>query len=299
MGAAILVDGLTKRYGDLVAVKGISFEVEEGEVLAMVGPNGAGKTTTVEILEGYRRRSSGTVEVLGMDPDTGGRRLRERVGIVLQETAIEPYLSVEEILRQRSYWYPHPANVDEVVALVGLEDKRGTRIRKLSGGQQRRLDLALALIGDPDLVFLDEPTTGFDPSARRTAWGIIRNLCSLGKTVLLTTHYLEEAQELADRVVVIARGSIVAEGPPESLGGRDHAAVQIRFEQPDGVEAPLSGTIEGKTVTITTVDPVRDLHLLTGWALDHSVDLVGLTVSRPSLEDIYLMLAGESELEEP
>src|SRR5579862_2323720 len=228
MPVAVSVDGLHKSYGAHEAVKGVTFHIEEGEVFALLGPNGAGKTTIVEILEGYRKRSSGSVEVLGMDPERGGRRLRERIGIVLQQSTTEPYLTVEEVLRQRTYWYPHPSGVDEVIALVGLEEKRRARLRTLSGGQQRRLDLALGLIGNPDLIFLDEPTTGFDPSARRASWVIIRNLCSLGKTVLLTTHYMDEAQHLADRVAVITDGRFVAEGTPDSLGGRDQAAATIR-----------------------------------------------------------------------
>jgi ABC-2 type transport system ATP-binding protein len=296
---AITVEGLKKSYGAFEAVKGISIEVNEGEVFALLGPNGAGKTTAVEILEGYRKRTAGTVQVLGVDPEKGGRHFRERIGIVLQETAIEPYLTVEESLRQRTHWYPHPRNVDDVIGMVGLEEKRRSRIRKLSGGQQRRLDLALALIGDPDLIFLDEPTTGFDPSARRASWDIIRDLCSLGKTVLLTTHYMDEAQHLANRVAVISGGLIVAEGPPDSLGGRDHAAVHIRFSPPPGValaDLPVSGAVpDGPDgVLIATTEPTRVLADLTTWALSRSLELSGLTVTRPSLEDVYLELAGDS-----
>ncbi len=297
MAVAVAVDGLRKSYGAIEAVKGVSFEVAEGEVFALLGPNGAGKTTIVEILEGYRTRSSGTVEVLGMDPQRGGRRLKERIGIVLQQSTTEPYLTVEEVLRQRTYWYPHPSNVDEVMALVGLEEKRRARLRTLSGGQQRRLDLAMGLIGDPDLIFMDEPTTGFDPSARRASWVIIRNLCSLGKTVLLTTHYMDEAQHLADRVAVIAGGRFVAEGTPDSLGGRNQAAVTIRFALPEGVaveELPVPGRTDQAAgdVVIETHEPTVILARLTGWAVGRQLELPGLTVNRPTLEDVYLQLAG-------
>jgi ABC-2 type transport system ATP-binding protein len=300
MTAAITMKDLHKSYGPFEAVKGVSLEVAEGEVFALLGPNGAGKTTIVEILEGYRKRTSGSVDVLGVDPEKGGRRYRQRIGIVLQETAIEPYLTVEETLRQRTYWYPHPNKVDDVLGLVGLVDKRRSRIRTLSGGLQRRLDLALALIGDPDLIFLDEPTTGFDPSARRASWDIIRNLCSLGKTVLLTTHYMDEAQHLANQVAVIAGGLIVAEGPPDSLGGRDRAAAHIRFGLPEGVslaDLPLPGSQpEGPgAVLIETNEPTKALATVTTWAVERSLELPGLTVTRPSLEDVYLELAGRDE----
>ena len=297
MAVAVAVDGLRKSYGSIEAVKGVSFEVTEGEVFALLGPNGAGKTTIVEILEGYRTRSAGTVEVLGMDPQRGGRRLKERIGIVLQQSTTEPYLTVEEVLRQRTYWYPRPATVDEVIEVVGLEEKRRARLRTLSGGQQRRLDLAMGLIGNPDLIFMDEPTTGFDPSARRASWVIIRNLCSLGKTVLLTTHYMDEAQHLADRVAVIAGGRFVAEGTPDSLGGRNQAAVTIRFALPDGVvlgDLPVPARLDhGATdVVIETHEPTAILARLTGWAVSRELELPGLTVNRPTLEDVYLELAG-------
>ena len=295
MPVAVSVDRLRKAFGPVEAVKGVSFEIEEGEVFALLGPNGAGKTTIVEILEGYRQPSAGTVRVLGADPAHAGRRLKQRIGIVLQESGIEPYLTVEELLRQRTYWYPHPGEVDDVLALVGLDEKRNARVRTLSGGQQRRLDLGLALIGDPDLLFLDEPTTGFDPSARRASWDIISNLCSLGKTVLLTTHYMDEAQHLANRVAVIAGGLIVAEGSPDSLGGRDQAEVQIRFSLPEGVapaDLPLPVSTDGVGVLIETAEPTRTLAALTAWAVDRSLELPGLTVTRPTLEDVYLELAG-------
>jgi ABC-2 type transport system ATP-binding protein len=297
MTAAITVEGLVKSYGTVQAVKGVTLEVAEGEVFALLGPNGAGKTTIVEILEGYRKRTAGKVEVLGIDPEKGGRHYKERIGIVLQETATEPYLTVAEILKQRTYYYPHPSKVDDVIALVGLEEKRSARIRTLSGGQQRRLDLALGLIGDPDLIFLDEPTTGFDPSARRASWDIISNLCTLGKTVLLTTHYMDEAQHLANQVAVIAGGLIVAEGPPDSLGGRDRAAVHIRFALPEGVkpaDLPLPADADSTgSVLIETKEPTKALATLTTWAVGRGFELPGLTVTRPSLEDVYLELAGD------
>jgi ABC-2 type transport system ATP-binding protein len=299
LAVAVAVDGLRKSYGTVEAVKGVSFTIDEGEVFALLGPNGAGKTTIVEILEGYRKRSSGTVTVLGVDPEHGGRALKARIGIVLQESPTEPYLTVEEILRQRTYWYPHPARVDDVIALVGLEEKRRARLRTLSGGQQRRLDLGLALIGDPDLIFLDEPTTGFDPSARRASWVIIRNLCSLGKTVLLTTHYMDEAQHLANRVAVISGGRFVAEGSPDSLGGRQQAAAHIRFGLPEGValsDLPVAGTLDPAVgeVVIEAREPTAVLARLTTWAVERHLELPALSVTRPSLEDIYLQLAGDA-----
>jgi ABC-2 type transport system ATP-binding protein len=300
LAVAVAVDGLRKSYGALEAVRGVSFQVTEGEVFALLGPNGAGKTTIVEILEGYRKASAGTVQVLGMDPEKGGRRYRERIGIVLQQSVTEPYLTVEEVLRQRTYWYPHSASVEDVIGLVGLEEKRRSRLRTLSGGQQRRLDLALALIGNPDVIFLDEPTTGFDPGARRASWDIVRNLCSLGKTVLITTHYMDEAQHLANRVAVISAGVIVAEGPPDSLAGRDRAAVHIRFSIPAGLSVAdlppaaaeiVADTGTGTDLVIETSEPTRVLAQLTGWAAGQGLELPNLTVTRPSLEDIYLELA--------
>jgi len=290
----IEVSGLRKSYGDFDAVKNIDFAVEEGEIVAVLGPNGAGKTTTVEILEGYRPRDAGEVTVLGMDPAHGGAELRERIGIVLQECGMSPYLSVAEILTRTAEYYPHPRSVDEVIGLVGLEEKAGSRVKTLSGGQRRRLDVALGLIGDPELLFLDEPTTGFDPSARRQAWDVVRNLGQLGKTVLLTTHYMDEAQELADRVIVIVAGEIVAEGPPESIGGRADADAEIRFRPPPGTgadAAPPGAVVQpdGELVIMSS-SPTADLHRLTAWALDHGGELESLTVSRPSLEDVYLAL---------
>ncbi len=298
--AAITVEGLRKSYGSVEAVKGVDFEVREGEVFALLGPNGAGKTTIVEILEGYRQRTEGRVEVLGADPFVGGRALRERVGIVLQECGLDPYLTVAETVLHTGRCYPSPRPVGDLLELVGLDEKAGDRVKTLSGGQQRRLDLALALVGDPDLIFLDEPTTGFDPSARRNAWDIVEGLCNLGKTVLLTTHYMDEAQHLADRVAVIRAGVIVAEGSPASLGGRDTAAVRIRFRPPDGRALPPVGAGARPDpehpgyVVLETAEPTRVLHALTGWAIDQGVELIGLTVTRPSLEDVYLELTEDS-----
>jgi len=291
VGAAIAVVGLRKSYGSTEAVRGISFEVAEGEVFALLGPNGAGKTTTVEILEGYRRRDAGTVSVLGMDPARGGARLRERIGIVLQECGIEELLTVEEVLGRQAGYYPRPRPIGEVIDLVGLRDKTGSRVRALSGGQRRRLDLALALVGNPDLIFLDEPTTGFDPAARRNAWDLVKQLGGLGKTVFLTTHYMDEAQFLADRVAVIAGGQLVAEGPPGSIGGRDTGAALIRFALPEGVAVsslPLPARPDGEYALVESQEVTRCLHLLTGWALDRGIELRGLTVTRRSLEDVYL-----------
>jgi ABC-2 type transport system ATP-binding protein len=294
-GDAVHVTELTKSYGDVQAVAGIDFRIAHGEVFALLGPNGAGKTTTVEILEGYRKRDGGEVVVLGHDPGRGGRELKSRIGIVLQSTGIDPYLTVSETIAMYSGYYPHPRPVDEVVELVGLSAKRDTRVVKLSGGQQRRLDVAIALAGDPELLFLDEPTTGFDPSARRGAWEVVKNLAALGKTVLLTTHYMDEAQYLADRVAVIAAGRIVAEGAPGSLAGRDLATSRVRFRLPDGVTPPLDlpgARLLGGFTEFSTDDPVHVLHGLLGWAIDAGVTLEGLEVTRPSLEDVYLQLTG-------
>ena len=298
--AAIEVRGLRKEYGSVNAVDGIDLTVDEGEVLALLGPNGAGKTTTVEILEGHRDRTAGSVVVLGFDPSSGGRAFRERIGIVLQQTALERELEVEEALATYAAFYPHPRTVDEVIEIVGLAEKRSARIKTLSGGQQRRLELALGIVGDPDLIFLDEPTTGFDPSARRQAWGLIDNLRSLGKTILLTTHYMDEAQNLADRVAVIAKGRIVAEGSPESIGGRADGDATVQFRLPEGTESadlPGAPTFDAaeRRFMITTAEPTRVLHDLTGWALGRSVELEGLSVSRPTLEDVYLELTGGDE----
>ena len=296
--AAIVVDNLRKSYGSVQAVNGVSFEVAEGECVALLGPNGAGKTTTLEVLEGYLPRDNGRVDVLGVDPQHGGRRWRENLGIVLQGTATDPYLTVREALLKTAAYYPHPRPVDEVIDLVGLGEKTNTRVNKLSGGQQRRLDVAFGIIGNPKLLFLDEPTTGFDPSARRGAWDLVRDLRTLGTTIMLTTHYMDEAQVLADRIVVIGAGLVVAEGTPDDLGGRDHAAVHIRFRLPDGSDpASLPVAVETDHLgacTVTTDDDVRVLHQLTGWSIEHGVPLEGLVATRPSLEDIYLSLVSAS-----
>jgi ABC-2 type transport system ATP-binding protein len=299
---AVQVEGLAKSYGDVQAVRGIDFRIASGEVFALLGPNGAGKTTTVEILEGYRERDAGHVSVLGHDPGKGGRELKKRIGIVLQSTGIDPYLTVSETIAMYSGYYPHPRPVDEVIELVGLSTKRDTRVLKLSGGQQRRLDVAIALAGDPELLFLDEPTTGFDPAARRGAWEVLKNLAALGKTVLLTTHYMDEAQYLADRVAVIAAGQILAVGAPGMLAGRDLAKAHVRFRLPEGVSPPADllgeqATLGGFTEFVTD-DPIRVLHRLFGWAIDNGVDLDGLEVARPSLEDVYLQLTGGDSGEE-
>jgi ABC-2 type transport system ATP-binding protein len=289
------VRGLRKSYGDLEAVRGVDLTVAAGEVFALLGPNGAGKTTIVEILEGYRQRTAGDVLVLGHDPAGRDRDLRERIGIVLQSTGVDPYLTVRETVALYASYYPNRREVDEVVDVVGLGEKRDARVIKLSGGQQRRLDVAIALAGDPELLFLDEPTTGFDPGARRNAWEIVRNLTGLGKTVFLTTHYMDEAQYLADRVAVIAKGEIVAEGPPSALGGRDVAKTRIRFQAPSGVELPPAAVGAARTaewVELDVDEPTRALNELTAWALDRGVELEGLEVSRPTLEDVYLELTG-------
>ncbi len=300
--SAVQVRGLVKRYGDTVAVAGLDLAIDEGEVFALLGPNGAGKTTTVEILEGHRTRDAGEVAVLGFDPETGGRAFRERIGIVLQEAGLERELRVREAVATYAAFYPKPRDVDEVIGLVGLEPKAGARIKTLSGGQRRRLELALGIVGDPDLIFLDEPTTGFDPSARRQAWQLVDNLRSLGRTILLTTHYMDEAQHLADRVAVIARGAIVAEGPPGTLGGRQLQAATIGFRLPgDAALAELPPVVPGdaevtpEEIRFETDRPTAVLHELTGWALTRGYELDNLTVDRPSLEDVYLQLTGADE----
>jgi ABC-2 type transport system ATP-binding protein len=278
---AIEVSDLRKSYGPVEAVRGLSFAVERGEVFGLLGPNGAGKTTTVEILEGYRRRSGGEVRVLGHDPETRDRELQQRVGIVLQSCGFYPRVTVREAVEHFAKAYARPRDPRETIALVGLEEKAEARTKELSGGQRRRLDLALALVGDPELVFLDEPTTGFDPAARRAAWGVVRALKELDKTVLLTTHYLDEAQELADRVAIVKDGRFVAEGPPDSLSrGSSHYRVSYLFE--------------GRRVEHQTDDPTELLHRLTRDALTRDERLEGLQVTRPTLEEVYLELTDET-----
>jgi ABC-2 type transport system ATP-binding protein len=294
--SAIEVSQLVKTYGRLQAVDGIDLAIDTGEVFALLGPNGAGKTTAVEIMEGHRERTSGSVRVLGFDPATGGRDFRERIGIVLQESAVEPELTVSEVIDVYGDVFPKRRPTGELIELVGLEAKSTSRVKTLSGGQQRRLELALGLVGDPDLVFLDEPTTGFDPSARRQAWSIVDNLASLGKTILLTTHYMDEAQHLADRIAVISAGSIVAEGTPDTLGGRQQAEATVKFTLPPGTSAsdlpvqPVSA-MDGR-VLFSTIEPTRLLNELTSWAIGRGVELESLAVERPTLEDVYLQLVG-------
>lgn len=294
---AIEVRGLRKAYGPLEAVRGIDLSVARGEVFALLGPNGAGKTTVVEILEGHRQRDAGEVRVLGFDPAHRDRDLRRRIGIVLQSTGVERYLTVEEAIELYRGYYPHPRPLDEVIEVVGLQEQRRQMVRRLSSGQQRRLDVAIGLAGDPDLLFLDEPTTGFDPSARRGAWEMIRRLRSLGKTVFLTTHYMDEAQQLADRVAIIARGAIVAEGPPATLIGADETA-RITFRQPTlalPAELLRDAVVADGEVVIETAQPTRLLYELTAWATAHALELEQLTVSRRTLEDVYLRLTGEED----
>ncbi len=296
--AVVAVSELVKRYGDTRAVDGVSFEVARGELFALLGPNGAGKTTTVEILEGFRDRDGGSVDILGFDPGrrSRARAFREKLGVVLQELAVEPFLTVRQALTRAAGFYPHPKSPDEVVRLVSLADRASSRVRTLSGGQQRRLDLGLGIIGNPALLFLDEPTTGFDPSARREAWDVIRALKGEGTTVILTTHYMDEAEALAARVAVINAGRIVAQGTPATLGGRDRGDVRIRFTLPPGVERsdlPVQDlAVDGRRVEIRTDRAVEVLATLTPWARARGVDLPGLSVDRLDLEDVYLELIG-------
>jgi len=293
---AIVIEGLRKSYDDFEAVKGVDLTIEAGQVFAILGPNGAGKTTTVEILEGYRSRTAGKVSVLGVDPGSPSRSWRERIGIVLQESEQTAMLTVRETLAMYAGYYPHPRSVDETIQLVGLSSKSDTRAGRLSGGQKRRLDVGLALIGNPDLIFLDEPTTGFDPEARREAWDVIASMRDLGKTIVLTTHYMEEAQRLADQIAVFADGEIVAQGTPNEIGGREELPSRIEFTLPTriaGTDLPpefrAAARADGR-VSLDTTDPTRSIHELTGWALEVGVQLDDLTVARPSLEDIYLKL---------
>ncbi len=299
---AVTVDKLTKRYGGAVAVDEVSFEVEVGEVFALLGPNGAGKTSTIEILEGFRVRDSGSVDVLGYDPakKKTSRAMRERLGVVLQELAVEPFLSVRQVLDRNAGYYPNPRSVDEVIALIGLESKADARVKTLSGGQMRRLDLALGIVGNPELLFLDEPTTGFDPSARRDAWDVVRALTGGGTTVILTTHYMDEAEALADRVAVIANGKIVASGKPREIGGRDVSDATISFRLPAGSDAsslpipagtPVS-TLESGLIRLHSAKVTPLLRQLTTWSEETGTELIGLSVERLTLEDVYLKLTG-------
>jgi ABC-2 type transport system ATP-binding protein len=283
--SAVSVSDLHKSYGSYEALRGVDFEIQAGEVFGLLGPNGAGKTTTVEILEGYRTRDGGTVAVLDEDPQRAGLDWRERIGVVLQSSAMYPNLSVAESLQLFAGYYRRPLDVGSVIGLVGLEEKRDARVRTLSGGQQRRLDLGLGLIGDPEVLFLDEPTTGFDPAARRAAWEVIRSLRSLGKTILLTTHYLDEAESLADRVAVLREGRIVAIGRPEDLTGSAPAS-EIRYRR------------DGEDVVVSTHHPTRVLHELTSAALAEGRELENLSVRRPTLEEIYLALTGDEDTAE-
>jgi ABC-2 type transport system ATP-binding protein len=299
-GLALEVRELRKTYGEVEAVRGVSFEVMRGEVFCLLGPNGAGKTTTVEILEGYRTRTAGEAWVLGMDPAHSQRELRDRVGIVLQQSGVQTDLTVAELIEMYGRYYSRRRPVDELIELVELGEKRNVRARSLSGGQRRRLDLALGLVGDPDLLFLDEPTTGFDPGARRHAWSTIRSLCDLGKTIFLTTHYMDEAQHLANRVAVMASGQIIAMGRPEDIGGRDLRPAEVRFTLPtdawslgDLPDVPCEQrSLEGDRVLVLTKEPVVVAQRITTWALEHGVDLGHFSVTQPTLEDIYLELTG-------
>jgi ABC-2 type transport system ATP-binding protein len=296
---ALRVTGLRKAYGGVHALDGVDLEVRRGEVLAVLGPNGAGKTTLVEILEGHRRADAGDVRVLGFDPGRRERAFRERIGIVLQEAAIDSLLTVREAIELYAAPYPQPRPAEEVAELVGLTGKLDARASTLSGGQRRRLDLAVGIGGDPELIFLDEPTTGFDPAARRQSWELIGNLRALGKTILLTTHYMEEAQRLADRVVVIAGGRVIADGPPDTLGREAGQDAQVAFRLPadvDPLDLPLPGTTQrlGRSIAFHTRVPTRDLAPVLSWATVRGIELEGLTVTRPTLEDLYLQLTEES-----
>lgn len=295
---AVEVENLQKSYGPVQALRGVTFSVAEGEVFALLGPNGAGKTTTVEILEGFRGRDGGRASVLGFDPATGSRRLKEQLGIVLQTSGVDPYLTVAETIEMFRGYYPKPRSLDEVIQLVGLEDKRNSRVNRLSGGQKRRVEVAIALAGDPRMLFLDEPTTGFDPGAKRNAWEVIKGLSGLGKTIFLTSHSMDEVQYLADRVVIIAQGRIVAEGTPESLMRAQPATTTIQFRSP-ATPIPESlrkaARIDGDTVELETDDPTRTLFELTSWAVQSGTILEGLQVTRPSLEDVYLEITEEAE----
>jgi ABC-2 type transport system ATP-binding protein len=295
MTEAITVAGLRKSYGSVRAVRDVSFSVRRGEIVALLGPNGAGKTTTLEVLEGFRARDGGAVEVLGLDPGdkSAARELRERTGLVLQDIAVEPYLTTRETIARQAGYYRAPRAVPEVISLAGLAGLERRKVKVLSGGQKRRLDLALGLIGNPELLYLDEPTTGFDPAARHDAWDLVRQLRADGTTILLTTHDMAEAQALADRVVLLSHGAVVAQGPPAGLGGRDPERARISFRLPPGFPMaglPVAADRQNGAVVIETAQPAEDLHRLTEWARQRNVALSALTVDRPSLEDVYLQL---------
>jgi ABC-2 type transport system ATP-binding protein len=301
MGDALEVDGLRKSYGSVQAVRDISFSVRKSEIVALLGPNGAGKTTTLEILEGFRTRDAGVARVLGLDPGdrSSARELRERTGLVLQDIAVEPYLTVRETIARSAGYYRSPRRVGDVIGLVGLAGLERRKVRSLSGGQKRRLDLALGLIGDPELLYLDEPTTGFDPAARRDAWELVRELRAAGTTILLTTHAMEEAQELADRVVVLSAGAVVAEGRPDELGGRHGEQVRIAFTLSGGHapgDLPVPAEFVDGRFLVQTASPTQALYDLTAWAVQRGTVLAGLTVDRPSLEDVYLRLTSDRAL---
>jgi ABC-2 type transport system ATP-binding protein len=297
---AITVTQLRKSYGAVQAVRDVTFTVGHGEIVALLGPNGAGKTTTLEILEGFRHRDGGAVEVLGRDPgnSAAARELRERTGLVLQDIAVEPYLTVRETIARQAGYYSAPRDVPEVISLVGLAGLGRRKVKSLSGGQKRRLDLALGLIGNPELLYLDEPTTGFDPAARHDAWDLVRQLRAAGTTILLTTHDMAEAQALADRVVLLNNGTVVAEGAPAALGAGDAERARIAFTLPAGMpltDLRLPADIENGAVVIETTNPTGDLHLLTSWAQRHDIVLSRLSVERPSLEDFYLQITRPPE----
>ena len=301
MELAVIVEGLRKDYGTLRAVDDLSFTIAEGEILALLGPNGAGKTTTVEILEGHRERTAGTVSVLGYDPATGGRAYREHIGIVLQEAGFDEDFTPRELIALQRRMYPRRLGVDDVIELVGLQDKADVRVKTLSGGQRRRLDLGLGLVGDPDLLFLDEPTTGFDPGARRKAWELVENLRGLGKTVLLTTHYMDEAEHLAERVAVLVHGRLVAIGTPDEIGAGGRHASTVSFRLPGDVAATdlphLEGSLsrDGADFELETASPTRSLEELTSWALGRHIEIPALSIGRPSLEDTYLALVAAND----
>jgi ABC-2 type transport system ATP-binding protein len=299
----VVVKDLHKSYGTVHALDGVTFDVDRGEVFALLGPNAAGKTTSIEILEGFSPRDSGRVVVLGVDPGDRRRQrwLRTQIGIVLQELAVEPYFTVRQVLERNAGFFPNPRPVDEVIELVGLNAKRDARVKTLSGGQQRRLDVGLGIVGNPSLLFLDEPTTGLDPAARRTTWELIRSLRSEGTTVLMSSHYMDEVEALAQRVAVMVGGRIVATGPPSSIAGRERSEVTIRFRLPAGTSAsdlPVRPTAhEDGTIVVRTEDELHVLARIVNWAIDGSIDLTGLSVTRLTLEDVYLGLTGEEALQ--